>query len=125
MDVLLERIKTRRPARDVIGVDAHKCTHTAAAVEEATGRAGGDVMVPANEDGQLQPAFPCRACWSLPHPWIVRRVGVHGRAAMTDRFGAQLVVPGFVTVDLAEPVRGAVFGQPRRGIDRPDVDGIP
>src|SRR5262245_55345265 len=38
----------------------------------------------------------CRACWSLLHPWIVRRVGVHARAAVIDRFGAQFVVPGFV-----------------------------
>ena len=28
----------------------------------------------------------CRACWSL-HPWIVRRVGVHRRATVTDGFG--------------------------------------
>ena len=42
-----------------------------------------------------------RACWSLLHPWIVRRVGVHGRAAVIDGFGAQFVVPGFVAVDLA------------------------
>ncbi len=46
---------------------------------------------------------------SLLHPWIVRRVGVHGRAAVIDGFGAQLVVPGFVAVDLAQPVRGAVL----------------
>ena len=26
----------------------------------------------------LTPAL-CRACWSLLHPWIVRRVGVYGR----------------------------------------------
>jgi hypothetical protein len=43
----------------------------------------------------------CRACWSLLHPWIVRRVGVHGRATVIDGFGAQFVVPGFVAVDLA------------------------
>ena len=35
------------------------------------------------------------------HPWIVRRVGVHGRATVIDRFGAQFVVPRFVAVDLA------------------------
>ena len=67
----------------------------------------------------------CRACWSLLHPWIVRRVGVHGRAAVIDRFGAQFVVPGFVAVDLAQPVLGAVLGQPRRGSEGPDVDRIP
>src|SRR6188474_1752268 len=66
-----------------------------------------------------------RACWSLPHPWIVRRVGVQGRAAVINRFGAQFVVPGFVAVDLAQPVLGAVFGQPCRGIDVPDVDRVP
>jgi hypothetical protein len=43
----------------------------------------------------------CRACWSLLHPWIVRRVGVYGRAAVINGFGAQFVVPGFVAVDLA------------------------
>jgi hypothetical protein len=43
----------------------------------------------------------CRACWSLLHPWIVRRVGVHRRATVIDGFGAQFVVPGFVAVDLA------------------------
>jgi hypothetical protein len=40
-------------------------------------------------------------------------------------FGAQFVVPGFVAVDLAEPVLGAVLGQPRRGIDGPEVDRVP
>ena len=47
------------------------------------------------------------------------------RATVTDGFGAQLVVPGFVAVDLAQPVLGAVFGQPRRGIGGPDVDRVP
>ena len=62
---------------------------------------------------------------SLLHPGIVRRVGVHGRATVIDGFGAQFVVPGFVAVDLAQPVLGAVFGQPRRGIGGPDVDRVP
>ena len=62
---------------------------------------------------------------SLLHPWIVRRVGVHGRATVIDGFGAQFVVPGFVAVDLAQPVLGAVLGQPRRGIGVPDVDRVP
>src|SRR4029450_1969155 len=66
-----------------------------------------------------------RACWSPLHPWIVGGVGVHARAAVTDGFGAQLVVPEFVAVDLAQPVRGAVLGQPRRRSGRRDVDGIP
>ena len=44
---------------------------------------------------------------------------------MVDRFRAQLVVPGFVAVDLAQPVRGAMPGQPRRGIGGPDVDRVP
>ena len=44
---------------------------------------------------------------------------------MIDRFGAQFVVPGFVAVDLAQPVLGAVLGQPRRGIEGPDVDRVP
>ena len=43
---------------------------------------------------------------------------------MIDGFGAQFVVPGFVAVDLAQPVVGAVFGQPRRGIEVPDVDRL-
>jgi len=34
-------------------------------------------------------------------------------------------VPGFVVVDLAQPVLGAVLGQPRRGIGGPDVDRVP
>src|SRR4051812_22070558 len=63
--------------------------------------------------------------YSLLHPWIVRRVGVHGRAAVSDGFRAQFVVPGFVAVDLAQPVLGAVLGQPRRGIEGPNVDRIP
>lgn len=53
------------------------------------------------------------------------RVGVHGRATVIDRFGAQFVVPGFVAVDLAQSVLGTVLGQPRRGIKGPDVDRVP
>ena len=52
-------------------------------------------------------------------------VGVHGRAALIDGFRAQFVVPGFVAVDLAQPVRGTVPGQPRRGSGGPDVDRVP
>ena len=44
---------------------------------------------------------------------------------MIDGFEAQFVVPGFVAVDLAEPVLGAVLGQPRRGIGGPNVDRVP
>ena len=44
---------------------------------------------------------------------------------MIDGFGAQFVVPGFVAVDLAQPVLGAVLGQPRRGIGVADVDRVP
>ena len=44
---------------------------------------------------------------------------------MIDGFGAQFVVPGFVAVDLAQPVPGAVLGQPRRGIEVPDVHRVP
>jgi hypothetical protein len=40
----------------------------------------------------------------------VRRVGVHGRAAVIDGFWAQFVVPGFVAVDLAQPVLGVGMG---------------
>jgi hypothetical protein len=42
-----------------------------------------------------------------------------------DGFGAQFVVPGFVAVDLAQPVLGAALGQPRRGIVVLDVDRVP
>ena len=58
------------------------------------------------------------------HPRIVRRVGVHRRASALAGFGAQLVVPGLVAVDLAQPVAGAVRGQPR-GTGGPDVDRVP
>mgnify|MGYP003288317424 FL=1 len=44
---------------------------------------------------------------------------------MIDGFGAQFVVPGFVAVDLAQPVLGAVLGQPRRGIEVLNVDRVP
>ena len=44
---------------------------------------------------------------------------------MIDGFGAPFVVPGFVAVDLAQPVLGAVLGQPRRGIEVPNVDRVP
>ena len=44
---------------------------------------------------------------------------------MTDGFGTQFVVPGFVAVDLAQPVPGAVRRQPRRGSGGPDVDRVP
>ena len=37
----------------------------------------------------------------------------------------RLVVPGLVAVDLAQPVLGAVLGQPRRGVVGPDVDRVP
>src|SRR4051812_9388015 len=38
---------------------------------------------------------------SLLHPWIMRWVGVHARAAVTDGLRAQLEVPRLVAVDLA------------------------
>ncbi len=44
---------------------------------------------------------------------------------MIDGFGAQFVVPRFVAVDLAQPVLGAVLGQPRRGSYGPNVDRVP
>jgi hypothetical protein len=43
---------------------------------------------------------------------------------LIDGFGAEFVVPGFVAVDLAQPVLGAVLGQPRRGIVRRNVDRV-
>jgi hypothetical protein len=42
-----------------------------------------------------------------------------------DGLRAQFVMPGLVAVDLAQPVRGAVLGQPRRGTGGPDVDRVP
>ena len=48
-----------------------------------------------------------------------------GGQPLVDGFGAQLVVPGLVAVDLAQPVLGAVLGQPRRGPGGPDVDRVP
>ncbi len=44
---------------------------------------------------------------------------------MLDGFGPQFVVPGFVAVDLAQPVLAAVLGQPRRGIGVLNVDRVP
>src|SRR5688572_30983756 len=45
----------------------------------------------------------------FPYTTLFRsRVGVLGRAALVLGFGAQLVVPGFVGVDLAQPVLRAV-----------------
>jgi hypothetical protein len=41
-----------------------------------------------------------------------------------DGFGAQFVVPGFVAVDLAKPVLGAMLGQPRRGTVVLNVDRV-
>src|SRR4051794_2706508 len=59
------------------------------------------------------------------HPWIVGWVGVHGRSAVIDGVGAALEVPRLVGVDLAEPVTGAVLGQPCGGTRGPDVDCVP
>lgn len=44
---------------------------------------------------------------------------------MIDGFGAQFVVPRFVAVDLAQPVLGAVLGQPPCGVGVLDVDRVP
>src|SRR5262245_1828177 len=62
--------------------------------------------------------------WSLAHPWIVPRVGIHRRATVIDGFAAQFVVPGLVPVDPAEPVFSAVSGQPRCGARGPVVDRV-
>src|SRR3954452_20481845 len=59
------------------------------------------------------------------HPRILRGVGIEGRTAVSDGLRAQLVVPGLVAVDPAQPVRGAVLPQPRRGTGGSDVDGVP
>jgi len=44
---------------------------------------------------------------------------------MVACFRAQLVVPGFVAVDLAQPVLGAMLGQPLRAIEVLNVDRVP
>lgn len=58
------------------------------------------------------------------HPRISRGVGVQGWAASIGRLKAQFVVPRFVSVDLAQPVRRPVLGQPRRSTGRSDVDRV-
>ena len=49
------------------------------------------------------------ARFSLVHPWVLCRVGVHGRATVIAGLGAQFEVPWLVAIDLAQPVRGAVL----------------
>ena len=44
---------------------------------------------------------------------------------MIDGLRAKFVVPRLVAVDPAQPVRGAVLGQPRGGTGGPDVDRVP
>lgn len=61
---------------------------------------------------------------SLLHPRITRRVGVHRRATMINSRRTQFIVPRFIAVDLAQPVRGAVFGQPHSCSGGADVDGV-
>jgi hypothetical protein len=124
-------VRDRNDARDHVletGLRGGRCRAT-----ETGSSANTRAAVSSPPEAERQPpdqafsALPvvCRACWSLLHPWIVRRVGVHGRAPVIDGFGAQFVVPGFVAVDLAQPVLGAVLGQPRRGIEGPNVDRVP
>src|SRR3954454_22569732 len=60
------------------------------------------------------PEATCVGRASPAHPRILRRVGINGRTASIDRLRAQLVVPRLVGVDAAQPVLGAVLGQPRR-----------
>ena len=43
---------------------------------------------------------------------------------MIDGVGAQLEVPRFVPVHLAQPVLGTVHGQPRHASGMPDVDRV-
>ena len=62
---------------------------------------------------------------SLLRPGIVRGVGVHVRATVVDGCRAQFVVPGLVAVDLAQPVLGAVLGQPGCGIGVSNVGRVP
>ena len=61
-------------------------------------------------------AFAAELVRSFPHPWILRGIRKHARAATLGRIGTQLEVPRLVAVDLAEPVPRATLCQPRRGI---------
>src|SRR4051812_19409764 len=74
--------------------------------------------------GVRRQRFSADAYSSPLHPRILCRVGVHGRATVSDGLRAQFVVPRLVAVDLAQPVRGAAGGQPRRG-GGSDVDRVP
>ena len=92
-------IKDRRAVRDGTVSLAKRTAVGPVARVSASGSSGARPA--AGRDDALNKAGCCRTCWSLLHPWIVRRVGVHGRATVIDGFGAQFVVPGFVAVDLA------------------------
>ena len=56
---------------------------------------------------------------SLLHPRVLGRVGVSIGAPVVDGLETQLEVPGLVVVDLAQPVGGAVPGQPLGGSRSP------
>ncbi|MET4060283.1 thiamine pyrophosphate-dependent acetolactate synthase large subunit-like protein [Arthrobacter sp. UYP6] len=59
------------------------------------------------------------------HPRVLCRVRVHRGTAVRDGVGQISEMPRFVAVHLAEPVPGAVRGQPLKGSVRPDVHGAP
>src|SRR4051812_8862164 len=76
----------------------------------------------ARESGQFSSQS---AGWSSPmHPWVVRGICVLGGASVARGARPQLVVPGLVAVDLAEPVRPAVLRQPPLGVAGAQVDGV-
>jgi len=80
---------------------------------------GNDYVGHAGHAGQDRSTAPVIAA-SSDRAW-----GRHTwRATTIDRLEAQFVVPGLVAIDLAQSVPGAVFGQPRPGIDGPDVDSV-
>ena len=131
------RTRPSRPGPGSAGRRAPACTRRTSPPCPDRWLAVGAGAVAAGLGGAFEPQpAPIRATqgergqrsvvWSsLLHPWIVGGVGVHGRAAVIDGLRAQFVVPGLVAVDLAQPVRGAVLGQPRGGAGGPDVDRVP
>src|SRR5690606_13895258 len=59
---------------------------------------------------------PVRIVESPPHPRVLRRVGIPGRAAIDDGLGSELEVPRLVGVDLAEAVASLPIRRPSPGL---------
>lgn len=58
------------------------------------------------------------------HARVFGGIGVHRGAALSDGRRAQLVVPGFVVVDLTQSIRIAEAREPIHGIGVANVDRI-